>query len=154
MISLASYTSNNGVGIQSIFPREDTDFTPWLAKNLKRLARPLGMKLRPIDHETRVPFGRSEKRVDILAEEPNLDSPVVIENQYGQSEDIALSLKCEPQWGSSEYRSFRRVSVSRDGCILGSRDELAEIRSWMKETLLNFRAVFGTYIEFAQADLV
>ena len=90
MIGLAPHAGNDVVGIRSLFPREGTDFTPWLTNNLKRLARPLGMKLRPIDYETWVPFGRTGKRVDILAEELNLDSPVVIENQYGQSDDNHL----------------------------------------------------------------
>ena len=70
------------------FPHEEKDFTPWLATNLERLGRALGMRLRFVELESTL--DASYKRVDILAEEQDLDTSVVIENQVDESDDRHL----------------------------------------------------------------
>ena len=70
------------------FPHEERDFTPWVAGNLPKLGRALGMRLRLIDRE--LTLNTSYKKIDILAQEQDLDTAVVIENQLGESDDNHL----------------------------------------------------------------
>lgn len=69
------------VGIKDMWKREDTDFTPWLAKNLDILGREVEMKLSFVQMEKRC----GSFSLDILAEDDRRNS-VVIENQYGKSD--------------------------------------------------------------------
>ena len=68
--------------LDSVDPREAWDheahdFTPWLADNLDRLAKEIGIEL---EHErTEMPVG--PLRADIVARNPRDDSRVLIENQ-------------------------------------------------------------------------
>ena len=73
--------------VRDVFETEDGDFTPWLADNLSRLGRVLGMRLDLVDREASTFYG---KRIDILAEERDLDTLVVIENQLNRSDDDHL----------------------------------------------------------------
>ena len=70
------------VNIETEWPHEAHDFTPWLAKNLHLLGEVLHMNLKLIQPEAPVgPY-----RVDILAKEANRGVTAVIENQYGLSD--------------------------------------------------------------------
>ena len=42
------------VGVQTVWPREDDDFTPWLARNLHLLGEALHMNLELIQYEAPV----------------------------------------------------------------------------------------------------
>ena len=65
------------VDVRKAWPHEALDFTPWLAKNLNRLASELGLELELEDTEKHVgPF-----RADIVARVPLTDDRVLIENQ-------------------------------------------------------------------------
>jgi len=70
--------------LRTIFPREDTSFTPWLAEkdNLDRLGRALGFDLETVATEA----STGTFRTDILAKRVQDDATVVIENQYGRSD--------------------------------------------------------------------
>lgn len=70
--------------VKDVFPTEEGDFTPWLSANLDRLARPLELDLSSVRIEARLPGGME---LDILAREATRGVPVVIENQYGVSDD-------------------------------------------------------------------
>ena len=76
MIEIGSFTS---VPIRDIWPRENQNFTPWLAANIGRLGDALSIELRePAQTEVSVgPFS-----LDILAEDAE-GRKVAIENQYG-----------------------------------------------------------------------
>ena len=63
--------------VRNEWPREDLDFTPWLAKNLDVLRDAVGVQLKLIQKEKQV--GRFY--CDILALEVDSDVKVVIENQ-------------------------------------------------------------------------
>ncbi|MEL4306440.1 DUF4268 domain-containing protein [Methanococcoides sp. LMO-2] len=69
------------VGIKDMWKREDSDFTPWLAKNLEILGREIEMELSFVQKEKRC----GSFSLDILAKDEN-DNNVVIENQYGKSD--------------------------------------------------------------------
>ncbi len=76
MVEIGSFTP---VPIREIWPKEDADFTPWLASHISRLGEALGIELRePAQTEVSVgPF-----KLDILAEDEE-GRKVAIENQYG-----------------------------------------------------------------------
>ena len=78
MIEIGSFTS---VPIRDIWPREDQNFTPWLADNIGRLGDALGIELRE-PAQTEVPVGPF--KLDILAEDED-GRKVAIENQYGMT---------------------------------------------------------------------
>ncbi len=69
------------VAIREGWPREDSDFTPWLASgdNLEVLGTELGISLELVEIESSVgPF-----RADILAKQSGTENAVIIENQFG-----------------------------------------------------------------------
>ena len=67
------------VSLNNHFPREDVDFTPWLAQNIRLLGETIGIDI--IASETESPIGNY--RLDILAEESGTDRKIAIENQFG-----------------------------------------------------------------------
>jgi hypothetical protein len=67
---------------RDLFEGEETDFTPWLSKNLHRLNDVLGFDLELIDTEARA----GSRECDILARDANTGELVAIENQYGKSD--------------------------------------------------------------------
>jgi len=74
------------VPLRNHFPREDVDFTPWLAQNLDLLGKTIGIDL--IASETESPIG--SYRLDILAEESGSERKIAIENQFGTTDHSHL----------------------------------------------------------------
>ena len=74
------------VPIREVWPREDEDFTPWLAQNLDQLGEALGMVLDQAEGEA--PVGRFS--LDILARNANTQDTVAIENQLEETNHIHL----------------------------------------------------------------
>jgi hypothetical protein len=70
------------VAIQEVWPREASDFTPWLASNLSYLSDKLDMELTA--DKTEAPVG--DFSADIIARDLSTNRIVVIENQFGQSD--------------------------------------------------------------------
>jgi hypothetical protein len=70
------------VPLRSAWPREATNFTPWLAENLDRLSEALGLPLELIETEVDV----SGFAADILARNPANGANVLIENQLENSD--------------------------------------------------------------------
>ena len=65
------------VELREVWPREDAEFTPWLANNLGALGNTLGIELELKQVEAPVgPFS-----LDVLATEINSNRNVTIENQ-------------------------------------------------------------------------
>ena len=73
--------SDKELGIKEIFKREDSDFTPWLSKNLDKLESILdkGLEIEEIEKSV------GPKRLDLLAKDEN-SNYIAIENQYGVSD--------------------------------------------------------------------
>ena len=73
--------------VRTKWPREDLDFTPWLAKNLGELTAPLGFELQLVQKEKPVgPF-----YCDILARVAGSDVKVAIENQLEWTDHTHLT---------------------------------------------------------------
>ncbi len=76
------------VGLREVWPREDTDFTPWLSNNLQKLAVTIGLPS-DIEFEGRE-VGVEGFSADIVAHIPADGSRVLIENQYGTTDHTHL----------------------------------------------------------------
>ena len=75
------------VDVRNKWPREDLDFTPWLAENLAELTAPLGVELELVKREKPVgPF-----YCDILAKVARSDVMVAIENQLEWTDHTHLT---------------------------------------------------------------
>ena len=72
------------VDLRDIWPKEDKDFTPWLAKNLDELGKVLRMELELTRTEALV--GDSNLALDILALETSTNNVVAIENQIDRAD--------------------------------------------------------------------
>ncbi len=85
---MATFGKLEPVEIRSGWPREDYDFTPWLAQpeNLALLGAEIGMDLELVAMEAFV----GQYRADILARRMNTEESVVIENQYGYTDHSHL----------------------------------------------------------------
>jgi hypothetical protein len=81
-VSSVSLGVIKSVSLQTIWPREATDLTPWLAENLAYLSEKLGIELSP--EKTEMTCG--DFSADIVARDLSTGRAVVIENQYGQSD--------------------------------------------------------------------
>ena len=98
-ISLSEYYTKGGehmttedlgklenVPVKDVWLREDSDFTPWLAKNLSSLGEALDMKLELVQTEAMT----GAYYLDILAEDANSGALVAIENQLEWTNDSHL----------------------------------------------------------------
>jgi hypothetical protein len=71
---------------RSVWSREATDFTPWLAEHLEQLGAVLGMDLELIGREAAV----GEFAADLVARDLNRDRVVIIENQLNPTDHTHL----------------------------------------------------------------
>ena len=72
------------VRLSRLWPHEAHHFTPWLSTHLGLLGKEVGLDLELDRPEARI---TNWGNVDILAKQAESGSPVVIENQYGDSDD-------------------------------------------------------------------
>ncbi len=75
---LMNFGRINKVNPREVWPREDKDFTPWLAENIDVLGEALGMDLELTDSEAAV----GSFSLDLLAKDLGTGQFVVIENQF------------------------------------------------------------------------
>ena len=108
------------MNVQTVWPREDYDFTPWLAKNLDLLGEALDMKLALVQPEAPVgPY-----YLDILAKEGDKGVTVAIENQYGPADmthlgqlliyaagcDARIAIWVAPEFGYEHAQALTRLN--------------------------------------------
>ena len=87
-MSTPQFGSLEPVELRDGWPREDTDFTPWLAEepNIQYLGRTLGLELEVIETERGIgPF-----RADIVCRDVLSDTIVLIENQLERTDHTHL----------------------------------------------------------------
>lgn len=70
------------VPLRDIWPREASDFTPWIAQNLEELGKALGMDLELTETEADV----GDFALDVLAKDLGTAHTVIIENQLTQTD--------------------------------------------------------------------
>ncbi len=78
---MADFGEIKSVDIRELWPNEARDFTPWLADNIDRLSNALGMDLEVTAREAAV----GDFSLDLLAKDLGSGRPVVIENQFGDT---------------------------------------------------------------------
>ena len=107
------------VAHRDIWPREDKDFTPWLAENLDELGRVLNMELELT--RTEAPVGDGNLALDILALETSTNNVVAIENQItsadhghiGQMLTYAAGHKANIViWTATDFRDEYRTALN------------------------------------------
>ncbi|MCY3544663.1 MAG: hypothetical protein OXH22_11580 [Chloroflexi bacterium] len=76
-VNPSAYYLGDEIPVRAVWLAEDSDFTPWLAKNLSSLGEALDMKLELVREES----DAGRYRVDILADDSISGGLVVIENQ-------------------------------------------------------------------------
>ena len=74
------------VDLREVWPKEDRNFTPWLAEHIAELGKALGIDLVKVETESAV----GDRSLDILANDAN-GRPVVIENQLEYTDGDHLS---------------------------------------------------------------
>lgn len=75
-------TKISPVAVASVWPKEAAHFTPWLLQNAELLSEILGVDVELVDREH--PVGKFS--LDIIGREVATGHPVIIENQYGQTD--------------------------------------------------------------------
>lgn len=117
------------VAIRDVWPREDKDFTRWLAKNLDMLGEKLGIKHLGQEGwgwevETEVPVGSF--KLDILARNTNSGEVVAIENQYAGTDHPHLGKLVTYSAGT---KASTVVWIAQE-----FRDEHRAALDWLNET--------------------
>lgn len=130
------------VSIESVWPGEATDFTPWLAheENITKLSDAIGIELEV--QQTEVAVG--PYFADILARETGTGDPVVIENQFGKTDHdhlgklITYAAVLEASavvWIASKFTEQHRRAVD-----------------WLNENGSGHVSYFGVRVEVLQID--
>lgn len=88
---------------------------------------------------------RKEARISVYIESPDAHWNIqLLENLENHKTEIESGLDNQTlDWQRLENRKACRIALSRPGSIDDDADTLAEIRGWMVEHLLKFKAVFG-----------
>lgn len=128
------------VNIRDVWALEPQHFSTWLADNLPKLGRAIGIELELRQREVAVgPFS-----VDILAHDVDRDRVVIIENQLGRTDHdhlgklitYAAGLKAQViVWISPEFREEHRAALD-----------------WLNENTDETREFFAIQIEALQID--
>ena len=69
------------VGTKKLWPKEDKDFSPWLANNITQINDLLKMQIEILENEGQV----DNFKLDLYGIDGASNRPVVIENQFGPS---------------------------------------------------------------------
>jgi hypothetical protein len=123
------------VDLREEWEDEEADFTPWIADNIKKIEEVLGMELEVKDTEKSV----GSFKADILAEEPNTEKEIVIENQLGRSDHKHLGQLIT--YGSG-IEAFTVVWICRN-----LKDEHRKAIDWLNESTRKDTNFFALEIE-------
>jgi hypothetical protein len=130
------------VDIREIWEKEDTDFTPWLAKepNIQKLGLALGIDLVVVAEEQEVgPF-----RADILCRDEATDDFVLIENQLEKTDHKHLGQLLTYATGLD---AVTIVWIAKE-----FNDEHKETLDWLNKITDDKHNFFGVKIEVIQIE--
>lgn len=116
---------------REIWPTEDRDFTPWLAKHLDDLSAIISMDLQLIEKEAPVGGFRS----DLVCKELGTESSVIVENQLEESDHDHLG-KILTYAAGREARTVVWISTS-------FRDEHVQAIRWLNTISREDVSFFG-----------
>ena len=157
------------VGLRTVWRDEAQDFTPWLAENLGRLSRAIGI---PLEHEgSEVQVGQFS--ADIVARNPVDRSRVLIENQLegsdhkhlGQILTYLAGVQAQTVvWVARDFEEAHRSAIrwpfrdrlgveigdatpagsyanSSYSCDTANRDTWPDATKWLHDKILEYREV-------------
>ena len=102
------------LNLREAWPDEARNFTPWLADNIDLLGTKLDLALEQVQAEVTLP---SAGRIDICAKQAGTGANVVIENQFGESDDshclrlLGYAANAEANilvWVASTFTSYHK----------------------------------------------
>lgn len=128
------------VDIREIWKKEDSDFTPWLADNIRELGEVLGMDLEVIETEAKI----GNFILDVLAKDLGSQSTVVIENQFYSTDHDHLGKLITYAAG---FEADVAVWVAEE-----IKDEHKKALEWLNQKTDARTLFFGVVIEVMKID--
>lgn len=126
--------------LREAWPREDTDFTPWLAEHISELGDALGLEIELQEKEASV----GSFSLDLLAREPVTNRTVIIENQLEPTNHDHLGKLLTYAGG---YDANVIVWVAKD-----FRNEHRQALDWLNQRTDENTGFFGVAVEIWKID--